>query len=139
MTAATPTACVAALAATLGAAMLAGCEGEREMAPTSSDRAPRDQAALSEPITVRMGTRDVRVRCAFGCERAREQLTELRDGCVADPISTPHHLDPSRALIALGCCTEAATAYQRACDDATTGPCVSRWSAECDSGRIPSP
>lgn len=123
---------VVALAGTSG--LLAGCGRERADAP-----APRDPRALSEPIAVRMGTRDVRVRCALTCERARGQLTRLRDGCVADPTSTPHHLDPSRALIALGCCTEAATAYQRACDDGASGACVSRWSAECESGRIPSP
>ena len=135
MSAAVPTACLAALAV----AILGSCSDERETEPGPGERTAREQAALSEPITVRMGTRDVQVRCASGCEGARAQLTELRDGCVADPTSTPHHLDPAPALIALGCCTEAAAAYQRACEDATTGPCVSRWSAECDSGRIPSP
>ena len=135
MTAAMSTVCLAVLAM----AILGGCGDEREIELGPAAPTPREQAALSEPITVRMGTRDVQVRCASGCEGARAQLTELRDGCVADPTSTPHHLDPAPALIALGCCTEAATAYQRACEDATTGPCASRWSAECDSGRIPSP
>lgn len=135
MTGAMSTACLAALAV----AILGGCGDERETGLVPAEPTPREQAALSEPITVRMGTRAVPVRCALGCDAARAQLTGLRDGCLADPTSTPHHLDPAPALIALGCCTEAASAYRRACEDATTGPCVSRWSAECDSGRIPSP
>jgi len=120
-----------AVLAGLALALLGACADDRHEAP-----APRDDRALSEPISVRMGTRDVRVRCALSCERARDQLTLLRDRCVADPTSTPHHLDPSEALIALGCCTEAATAYERACGDEVTTSCRSRWSAECDSGRI---
>lgn len=83
-----------------------------------------------------MGTREVHVRCALTCERAGGQLALLRDRCVSDPTSTPHHLDTSAPLIALGCCTEATTAYQQACDDQALTSCLSRWSAECESGRI---
>jgi len=127
-------------AALIAAVVLAACTAPPEGGtPAGPERAPRDDRELGDPIVVRMGGRELRVRCALACDRAREQLTGLRDGCVSDPTSTPHHLDTAPAMIALACCTEAAAAYERACGDAALAACVSRWSAECDAGRVPRP
>lgn len=121
----------------IAAVALTACTAAPEQAaPVGEARAPRDDRALGEPISMRMGGRQVSVRCALACEPARDQLGRLRDRCVADPMSTPHHIETAPARIALACCAEAAAAYEEACGEPSLAGCVSRWSAECESRRI---
>lgn len=105
-----------------------------EAAPHATDQLADDRA---DDVTLRLGAREVRVRCALSCEDARAEHTRLRDACAADPTSTPHAVTAGdTSLVALGCCTEAATAYQRACGTEAIAACASRWLAECESGRL---
>jgi hypothetical protein len=90
-----------------------------------------------DPIVVEVGARRVPVRCATGCDGARAELGALRERCIDDPTSTPHHVVAAGAsLVALGCCTDAMTAYRQACGIEALEACSSRWIAECESGRI---
>ncbi|MDQ3035143.1 MAG: hypothetical protein M3Y87_22240 [Myxococcota bacterium] len=111
-----------------------GCSDEPPV-PASAERTTG--LATPEPIVVRAGGRDVRVRCALSCDDARAELARLRDDCVADPTSTPHHVVARGPLVALGCCTESEHVYARACGVETIAGCAARWLAECDSGRLP--
>ena len=69
-------------------------------------------------------------------ERARAELDAQQRACVVDPTSTPHLVSARGAMISLGCCTEAESAYREACGVEALESCVSRWSAECASGRL---
>ncbi|UJR79355.1 hypothetical protein [Sandaracinus amylolyticus] len=106
-----------------------------------TERAPEDPTPprveeRSEPIAIRRGGREVRVRCALTCEGARDELGRQQRACVGDPTSTPHHVSDRAAMIALGCCSEAEGAYAEACGMEGLEACASRWSAECASGRL---
>jgi hypothetical protein len=114
--------------------LFAACSGGS--ADTASAPRPTRDLATDEPITVRAGGREVRVRCALACDGARAELTRQRDQCVADPTSTPHHVVAAVPLVALGCCTEAEHVYRQACGLEALEPCASRWLAECESGTL---
>lgn len=101
-----------------------------------ADPPRRDEPALAEPVSIRRGGRELLVRCALSCDGARAELTRQQRACVSDPSSTPHAITDAPAMIALGCCTEAEGAYRDACGIEGLEPCVSRWSAECASGRL---
>lgn len=90
----------------------------------------------SEPISIRRGTRELRLRCALTCDAARAELARQQRACASDPTSTPHAVSDAPPMIALGCCTEAEGAYREACGVEGLESCVSRWSAECASGRL---
>jgi hypothetical protein len=92
-------------------------------------RAPR-RAEPSAPISVHAGAREVLVRCAEACDRARDELAALYRGCVADPTSSPH-LVATGAFVGVGCCEEARTSYGDACGVEGLEACASRWLAEC--------
>ncbi len=124
MTAAVLASCVAVLAL--------GCTCDRPAAPTPPSTLVG--AASADPVAVRMGGRTVRVRCAVGCDAASAELTRLAFDCELDPLSTPHHVGESRALVRLGCCAESESAYRQACGEEGVEACVSRWAAECHHG-----
>ena len=107
--------------------------GESPEAEPARPAPPRGPAS-AEPISVRMGGRQVPVRCALGCEDATRELTRLAQGCELDPLSTPHHVSDRPALIHLACCEEAMSAYRQGCGVEAIEACVSRWSAGCSSG-----
>ncbi|AKF08036.1 hypothetical protein [Sandaracinus amylolyticus] len=114
--------------------VLTACS-ERAPQPVTTER--RDEP--TEPIATRRGGREVRVRCALECEGARDELGRQHRACIDDPTSTPHHVSDRAAMIALGCCSEVEGIYAEACGVESIEACVSRWSAECASGRLQSP
>ncbi len=87
-----------------------------------------------EPIAVRIGGREVRVQCGVECAELTGELSRLHGGCMHDPMSTPHLVAESGALVSLGCCTQARTAYEQACGLEGQGRCESAWGARCESG-----
>lgn len=121
---------------TAGILVFSACTcGAPPVAPPSSP--PRtDEPALAEPISIRRGARELRVRCALACDSVRAELALHQRACASDPASTPHHVSDEPAMIALGCCTESESAYRDACGIEGLESCVSRWSAECASGRL---
>ena len=115
----------------------ASCGSERE--PEGISRAEAPAGPPGDPIAVRMGEREVRVRCAMERAALEDELSGLHAVCVHDPTSTPHHVSVDRSMISLGCCTQTRAAYERACGlEGAAGPRVSAWGARCESGRLES-
>lgn len=109
-----------------------GCGGVEE-SPDTGAAGPRS-GPPPEAISVRIGGREVRVRCGVSCGEVTSELSRLDDGCMHDPMSTPHHVVAEGSLLSLGCCTEARAAYEQACGIEAVLGCVSAWGARCESG-----
>lgn len=120
----------------LAALALIACTSGPAPETRRADPPRRDEPALADPIALRRGSRELLVRCALSCDGATSELSRQQRACALDPTSTPHALADTRAMIALGCCTEAEGAYREACGVEGLESCVSRWSAECASGRL---
>jgi hypothetical protein len=124
---------VRAILTVVAVAML-GC-GHAERSPDAGPQ--RVDGPPQDPIAVRVGEREVRVRCGFACGEVGAELARLHAGCVRDPMSTPHHVTDRPELVAFGCCTVARTAYEAACGiEGSVERCASEWGARCDSGRL---
>lgn len=110
-----------------------GCSGHADIpdAGATARSGPR-----TEPIATRMGGREVRVHCGVECPEITGELSSLHEDCIADPLSTPHHVSTQSELVSLGCCTVARTAYEQACGIEGAISCVSAWGAHCDSGDV---
>ena len=112
-----------------------GCGAAEE---TQDSGAPaRSGGPRAEAISIRMGGREVRVRCEVECADLIDELSRLHASCMHDPMSTPHHVVDHGPLLSLGCCTETRAAYERACGlEGPAESCESGWGARCESGRL---
>ena len=98
---------------------------------------PEPAFATVEPVRIQRGMRAVDVHCALECGNAQVELSRLQRDCVRDPQSTVHHVTERAPMIALGCCTEAASVFTEACgDESTLGACIRRWSSHCERGEM---
>lgn len=118
------------------ACLLFGCTREAPVAPLASDQ-PSPAFATSESLRVQRGMRDMDVHCALECGNAQVELSRLQRDCVRDPQSTVHHVTDRAPMIALGCCTEAASVFSEACgDEGLLGACIRRWASHCERGEL---
>ena len=104
-----------------------------------SDPAPAPTSAPvinGDGVRVRAGGREILVHCALTCDATRAELDRLSSDCANDPSSQPHLLSTSEAIITLGCCQEAAIAYDRGCGHETLADCTAAWSSQCQGTMV---
>ena len=98
---------------------------------------PEPAFATAESLRIQRGMRAIDVLCALECGNAQVELSRLQRDCVRDPQSTVHHVTDRAPMIAIGCCTEAASVFTEACgDESTLGACIRRWSSHCERGEL---
>lgn len=97
--------------------------------PPSSSIPP--SIATEDGVRVHVGGREVVVHCALTCAATETELTRLSGECVANPASGPHHVTAGGALLTIGCCEEAALAYDRGCGHEGLPGCAQGWTARC--------
>ncbi|MFO0684080.1 MAG: hypothetical protein U0234_18655 [Sandaracinus sp.] len=105
--------------------------------PPAEAPVPITGATQGDGVSVRVGGRDVAVRCALACPATETELGRLSHDCETSPMSGPHRVSTGGPVLSIACCQEAALAYDRACGQEALGGCVQSWSARCEGVGAP--